>query len=200
MIRTGGSITFSTPLPWLRFQPKPPDGYGRRTLVKTRRLLWIPTGAGALLLVGIITTMKSRAVVQPFPPLTPEETQGRNRLKAHVQTLAGTIGGRDAVQYQGLRKAGDYIESQLQSSGYKPERQSFSVGGIKFDNLEAERTGADVPQQIVVVGAHYDTAGGLPGANDNGSGVAATLELARSFANEKLGKTIRWVLFDHEEL
>jgi len=151
------------------------------------------------LLVGIITTMKSRAVVQPFPPLTPEETQGRNRLKAHVQTLAGTIGGRDAVQYQGLRKAGDYIESQLQSSGYKPERQSFSVGGIKFDNLEAERTGAEVPQQIVVVGAHYDTAGGLPGANDNGSGVAATLELARSFANEKLGKTVRWVLFANEE-
>ena len=53
--------------------------------------------------------------------------------------------------------------------------------------------------RIVVIGAHYDTAGGLPGANDNASGVAATLELARQFAHEPQARGVRWVFFVNEE-
>jgi len=54
-------------------------------------------------------------------------------------------------------------------------------------------------EEIVVVGAHYDSARGTPGANDNGSGVAAMLELARIFREAKLARTVRFVAFVNEE-
>lgn len=75
----------------------------------------------------------------------------------------------------------------------------FTVGSETFANIEAEIPGVQHPEKILVVGAHYDTAGNLPGANDNGSGVAATLELAHSFAGSKPGRTIRWLFFANEE-
>jgi Zn-dependent M28 family amino/carboxypeptidase len=113
--------------------------------------------------------------------------------------LAGTIGGRNYMRYDGLQRAVAYLESDLRSYSYRPERQVFTVDGKEFENIEAEQSGTDDAGGIIVVGAHYDTAGALPGANDNGSGVAATLELARQFAQRKLKHRVRWVLFANEE-
>ena len=90
------------------------------------------------------------------------------------------IGGR--VASSGLRAAADYIERELRSYRYAPERQTFEVGGHAFANIEAEIKGTKHPENILVIGAHYDTAGNFPGANDNASGVAAVLELARTLA------------------
>jgi Zn-dependent M28 family amino/carboxypeptidase len=131
--------------------------------------------------------------------LTPCELESRDRLRAHVEMLAGTIGGRNAVKYTGLQRAARYVETELQSYSYHFERQQFSVEGQVFENIEAERAGVENPQEIVIVGAHYDTAGGLPGANDNGSGVAAGLEIARLFAPRGLKRSIRYVFFANEE-
>ncbi len=75
----------------------------------------------------------------------------------------------------------------------------FAAAGEKYVNIEAEIPGAQHPETILVVGAHYDTAGNLPGANDNASGVAATLELARHLVGSKPKRTIRWVFFANEE-
>ena len=143
--------------------------------------------------------MPSERTHPSLAPLTPAEWQSRDRIRAHVQMLAGTIGGRNAVRYEGLRRAAGYIKSELRSYSYRPEWQAFSVDGQEFDNVEAELSSTENPNGIVIVGAHYDTAGGLPGANDNGSGVAAGLELARRFAHQKFRHAIRWVFFANEE-
>ncbi len=118
-------------------------------------------------------------------------------LRAHVDALATRIGGRIATS--GLEEAGKYIEHELRSCGYSPRRQTFTTAGHTFANIEAEVSGVRNPDKILVIGAHYDTAGDLPGANDNASGVAATLELARRLRNAKPGQTVRWVFFTNEE-
>lgn len=119
------------------------------------------------------------------------------RLQMHVETLATTIGGRLATT--GLEKAARYIEQELRSYRYSPRRQTFTDAGHTLANIEAETPGARHSSEILVIGAHYDTAGDLPGANDNGSGVAATLELARHFATAKPARAIRWLFFANEE-
>jgi len=65
--------------------------------------------------------------------------------------------------------------------------------------VEAVKPGIKNPQEIVVVGAHYDTIAGSPGANDNGSGIAALLELARLIGTERLKRSVRLVAFVNEE-
>lgn len=132
-------------------------------------------------------------------PLTSSELESKTRIQTHVQMLAGTIGGRDAARYEGLRRAATYIESELRSYTLVPERQLFAAHGTDFKNIEAQQRGTDKPARIVVVGAHYDTVGGLPGANDNGSGVATGLELARRLALQDHNNSIRWVFFANEE-
>ena len=143
--------------------------------------------------------MPHGAAQHSLTPLTPSEVAIRDRIRSHVQMLAVTIGGRDAVRYDALRRAARYIEAELRSYSYTPEQQLFSAAGKQFENIEAEQRGTEHATNIVVIGAHYDTAGGLPGANDNGSGVAAGLELARMFRNQKRRTTIRWVFFANEE-
>ena len=112
--------------------------------------------------------------------------------------LAQTIGGRSAVRYRSLCEAADYIERQLHAAGYAPARQIYEADGQTFANIEAELHGSR-KAGAVLVGAHYDTAAGLPGANDNASGVAAALELARQFAAKPQALGIRWVFFANEE-
>jgi Zn-dependent M28 family amino/carboxypeptidase len=143
--------------------------------------------------------MPSKRTNRVLSPLTPAEVEVRDRVRNVVQVLAEDIGGRDAVRNENLRKAAEYIEGQLRSSGYDPLRQTYSAAGQTFDNIEAELKGNKNGEAIVVIGAHYDTAGGLPGANDNASGVAATLELAGQFAHEPQAHSIRWVFFVNEE-
>jgi Zn-dependent M28 family amino/carboxypeptidase len=120
-------------------------------------------------------------------------------LRNHVEMLAGQIGGRDARNFDNLRRDASYIETELQHFGYKTARQSFEDSGLTFDNIEAQLTGTAEPRIILVIGAHYDTAGAFPGANYNASGVAATLELARRFAGQPQTRSIRWVFFANEE-
>jgi Zn-dependent M28 family amino/carboxypeptidase len=66
-------------------------------------------------------------------------------------------------------------------------------------NIEAEIVGGARPGEIVIVGAHYDSVVGSPGANDNASGTAAVLALAKRFAGRKCGRTLRFILFTCEE-
>ena len=149
--------------------------------------------------LAYITNMPSGTPHGPLPPLTNAEVTSRDNLRGHVVMLASSIGGRSANRFQNLTAAANYVDSELRALGFTTARQTFEADGRIFENIEAERKGSRKPQEIVVVGAHYDTAGGLPGANDNASGVAATLELARMLATEQLGRTIRYVLFANEE-
>ena len=77
--------------------------------------------------------------------------------------------------------------------------QRIDSGGRRVDIVAAERRGAVSPGEIVVVGAHYDSVAGCPGANDNATGVVALLELAEAFSGSAPGRTFRLVAFSNEE-
>lgn len=143
----------------------------------------------AIMVVLVATYATSRYLAQtpeydvigPLPPLSPEEAQHVPRLKAHVEALAG--GERNIAHFDQLERAAQYIEQQLTSYGYKPIRHEFTVGGKTVRNIEAVYEQQTVAMNgTIVVGAHYDSAPGSPGAEDNATGVAALLEFARDFA------------------
>jgi len=131
--------------------------------------------------------------------LTETEARLRQELARHVQALAGAIGERHLWRYDALQAAARYIGEHLQDLGYSVSTQDFQVQGKTVQNVEAELPGASVPGEIVLVGAHYDSVSGSPGANDNASGVAAVLALARLLRGQPLARTVRFVAFANEE-
>jgi Zn-dependent M28 family amino/carboxypeptidase len=129
--------------------------------------------------------------------LSEAEIALRAELAADVQKLAGEIGERNRNRYPQLLAAEDFIEASLISAGLKPQRVSYELRGRACHNIEVEIRGTS--PEVFVIGAHYDSVPGCPGANDNGSGVAALLALARRFAGKPMGKTLRFVAFVNEE-
>lgn len=121
------------------------------------------------------------------------------RLSAHVEMLAGSIGDRNLWQYGALERAAQYISTQLTASGYTVRRQTFELAKLPLSNVEAVLEGTARAGEILVVGAHYDTVAGCPGANDNATGVAAVLELADRFSRDRQPRSIHFVAFVNEE-
>lgn len=134
-----------------------------------------------------------------LPPLTEAQRRLEGDLRASVRQLAGTIGERNLFHYKQLVAAAEYIRLTLASFGYEVRRHSYQVSGQTCENLEAEIRGSDKPEDILLIGAHYDSVQGSPGANDNATGVAALLALARAFAKTKPSRTLRFVAFTNEE-
>ena len=121
-------------------------------------------------------------------------------LRRDVKHLAEEIGERNILRHpKELAQAADWIEAEWAKMGYEVKRQRYEVSGVTCCNLDAELLGTSLPEEIVVIGAHYDSVVGTPGANDNGSGVAAVLALARRFAPRKTDRTLRFVAFVNEE-
>ena len=143
--------------------------------------------------------MPGKNYVGPLPELTAEQIRLKDELAQDVQTIAGHIGERNILHYDKFLQAADFIETSLIEANYKVRRQEFLAEGKKCYNLEAELTGSKLPDKIIVVGAHYDSVYGSKGANDNGTGVAATLALARRFAGKPNACTMRFVFFANEE-
>ena len=98
-----------------------------------------------------------------------------------------------------LHAAADYIRSVWVAQGYQINSQYYPAMGVKSENLEVCRIGKTKPEEIILVGAHYDTVRGTPGADDNASGIAALLELTRMFATAETARTLRFVAFVNEE-
>ena len=120
-------------------------------------------------------------------------------LQRHVNVLAGDIGERNVLHPAALHEAADYIERQWAIRGCAVKRQDYLVRGVQCANIEAALPGSVEPGEIIVLGAHYDTVPGSPGADDNASGVAALLEmmfLLQAFAPLY---TMRCVAFVNEE-
>jgi Zn-dependent M28 family amino/carboxypeptidase len=117
-------------------------------------------------------------------------------LRTDVERLGGGIGERNAAAYAGLVRAADYIEGRFREDGLEPVRDAFMIGDRPFHNLAAEVRGGP---EVVVVGAHYDSVIGCPGANDNASGVAAVLALAGRLGGTKPARTLRFLAFVNEE-
>ena len=121
------------------------------------------------------------------------------RLEAHVAALASEIGERNVFRPAALQAAADYIAGEWRSQGYQVVPQVYKARGVESANLEITRLGKTRPEEIVLVGAHYDSVFGSPGANDNGSGVAALLEISRWFAAMEPARSVRFVAFTNEE-
>jgi len=135
----------------------------------------------------------------PLLPLSPQQTALRDELRRHVKKLGGEIGERNVYQPRRLRAAAEYVETQFTDAGFKVTRQGFTALGETCYNLEVELTGKIRGGEIVVIGAHYDTVFGSPGANDNGTGIAGVLALARMWAGREPERTMRFVAFVNEE-
>jgi len=152
----------------------------------------------------IMIRMPGKSHRGPLPPLSDDEKAIAAELRRDVAKLASEIGARSGLNPKMLAKAADFIEEELKAAGYEVKRQAFLVDRETYWNLEAELRGTEGTRggdEIVVVGAHYDSVdeGGCPGANDNASGVAAVLALARRFAGQKPSRTLRFVAFANEE-
>jgi Peptidase family M28 len=126
-------------------------------------------------------------------------TSSSARLKEILVHLTEKIGERNLVKPDKLNEAADYISKSFEKNGYTPERQTFQVSGIDCFNIIAEVKGTTHPDEIVLVGAHYDSVQGSPGANDNGTGTAALMLIAEKLRNKKFACTLRFVAFSNEE-
>lgn len=121
------------------------------------------------------------------------------RLRRHVFSLAGEIGERHVWRVQALHAAASYIRSQFASLGYAVALQSYRTQGERCENLEACVPGTGKHAGIVLVGAHYDTVRGSPGADDNASGIAGLIEIAAALRAARPLRTVKLVAFVNEE-
>ncbi len=122
-----------------------------------------------------------------------------NRLRNHVVHLASVVGERHVHRPQALHAAEEYIRQEWVDQGYEVTAQPYQVSGVRCANLEVTRSGSCRSDRTILVGAHYDSVPGSPGADDNASAVASLLELSRLFAVAVPGLSVRFVAFVNEE-
>lgn len=120
-------------------------------------------------------------------------------LTADVAALGGRIGERNTRRYEQLVAAREHIVAAFAAAGLPVERQDYQADGRLCSNVVATVAGRDPAAPAWVVGAHYDSVRGSPGANDNGTGVAGVLALARRMKPGALTATVRLVAFVNEE-
>jgi hypothetical protein len=165
-----------------------------------RVIHWLTIAAGVVAIAALLWYMVAtpgRSWASALPPLSDEDRALRERLRIHVGTIASqehNVWTRDR-----LEAAATHLEMSLGEAGYEVQREEYRSGGAIVRNVLAELKGAARGDEIIVVGAHYDSVRGAPGANDNGSGVAAVLELARTLRGWKPMRTWRFALFVNEE-
>ena len=131
----------------------------------------------------------STSSAKPNPALAAE-------LRRDVEALCA-IGPRNTFIPENLSAAADHIENAF--AGSNVERQRYVAEGVSVENLIVEIRGNTCPEEIVIVGAHYDSVDESPGADDNASGVAGMLALARRFANARPARTLRFIAWTNEE-
>ncbi len=161
---------------------------------------------GALALAGIGALIvwrvdAARMPGEPFegPPPSPtdEERALAATLTADVRTLAVDIGERHERRYGSLRAARDFVERRFREAGLAPERHTYEIVHLPFDDVVVDMGPAGAPEWLV--GAHYDSAPGSPGGNDDASGVAVLLALAERLSHRELPRRVRLVAFVNEE-
>ncbi|MEZ6163318.1 MAG: M28 family peptidase [Phycisphaerales bacterium] len=124
----------------------------------------------------------------------------QDRLRADVQALSVDFAQRNARNRGVLNDAGLWVGMRLAMMGYEADlEQVDDTDEQRGFNVFAELRGTSRPDEIIVIGAHYDAEVNTPGADDNASGVAAMLELARRFAGSPMDRTVRWVGYTNEE-
>ena len=176
----------------------------RVQIVNNSALIRLAIFLAVLLIVGVrawftMFWMPEQSYKGQLPPLQEKEIALQNSLQQDIQRIAVEIGARNASQYERLNATRTFLETALTQAGYKVKQQEYKIENKSYYNLEVERLGTEKPNEVVIIGGHYDSAFTSPGADDNGTGAAATLELARIFAKKSTKRTVRFVEFTNEE-
>ena len=167
----------------------PQNGLKKRSIAL---LSLIPTTI-ALVFAWLLTIWMPSASFSGIPPkFTPAEESLKVALTQTLQTLQ-SIGPRNDRNPGSLAKTIAFLAPTF------PEVQSYRINEKQYENRIAEIKGSEHPEQIILVSAHYDTVPGSPGADDDGTGIAAITELVKRFGQTKPARTLRFVAFTNEE-
>ncbi len=162
-------------------------------------------GAFALLLLGVAATTLSlrTSSAGPAPPdiaALVASVQQQN-VEDHIDQLSDIIGPRSPYgEPSALQAAADYVEDELQGYGYSVTVDPVTHAGLTFPNVIGVQDGTVCPERVFIVGAHYDTVPNAPGADDDASGIAGVLEIARVLSGTPLPATVWYTGFTMEEL
>lgn len=162
---------------------------------------------GALLLIIILlavfwlySVLKIRFTPSSTIPGSKSAADGNiQQLHAHIEQLSAVIGSRNVREYDKIEAAKKYIVTSLENFCYNPVLQKYVYEGKEFSNIIVTINGVGNPDEMVVVGTHYDTVLGTPGADDNASAVAVLLEMCRMLKNFSPARTLKLVFFVNEE-
>jgi hypothetical protein len=176
--------------------------WGRRSKRAKRRLIFYPS------LVAIVVGFLCFTMIMPgksyrgaLPAADDETRRLAILLKRDVTYLAGEVGERNMAKKGSLDRTWVRLEGELADASYNPKSHRYLVDDHAVANVEGVREGGSRSNEVVVIGAHFDSALGAPGADDNATGVAVMLALARAFGEGKqpAARTIRFVAFVNEE-
>lgn len=148
-----------------------------------------------LLLVGLWFWVTQPLLSTATP--NPERTVDPSRLQAHVHKVSVELAPRDESHIENLDRVAAYIKNEFSQTTTFVSEQAYRVQGKSYRNVIA-RFGPESEERIIV-GAHYDTAGPLPGADDNASGVAGLIELAGLLGRQQPPLQVELVAFTLEE-
>ncbi len=164
----------------------------------TRYFLLVLVLLIVFLAYSILKIKFSSSVSTPGPAVNPN---GNNslRLYEHVKHLSVRIGSRSIHEYEKLEATKHYIVSYLKDIGYTPGLQEYNYNGKAYSNIIVSIKEVKDSGETVVVGAHYDTVYGTPGADDNASAVAVLLELCRALKDFSPGRALKLIFFTLEE-
>jgi hypothetical protein len=141
-----------------------------------------------LLALGLALGYSSSAACAPLTS---------SALQADIELIARP---RSAQNPETLRQIGDYIAREFAAAGFSLERQILTEDDHRYENIVAIKKGADLADNsALLVIAHFDSVPNSPGADDNASGVAALLEVARLAAKMRFSKTLKLVALNLEE-
>jgi hypothetical protein len=152
----------------------------------------------AVFLIYSVLKIRSSASISVSRP-TSTHVGDVHQLYTHVEHLSVTIGSRSLYEYDKIEDTKRYIVSCLKTFGYIPTLQNYDYEGKTFSNIIVSIPGVQYPDETVIIGAHYDSVYGTPGADDNASAVAVLLEMCRALKSVSPGRTLKLIFFFLEE-
>jgi hypothetical protein len=156
-------------------------------------------GVVLVLIVCLIGIALTGPVVVRSPPRSVHVLVSGESLRSTVERLCTDFAPRDYRHPENLDRAADWLAAEFREAGYRVELQDYTTEQGRFRNVVAFQPGTDPKAGNVVIGAHYDAVEGSPGANDNASGVAVLLELARTLPQRSVREGRYFVAFSTEE-